>query len=37
MSIRNLLRKGGFEWDAATLDGEWSRVLSAAIRPTVKK
>jgi hypothetical protein len=37
MSVRNLLRKGGFEWDAVTLDGQWSRVLRAAIGPKDKK
>jgi hypothetical protein len=37
MSIRNLLRKGGFEWDALILDGQWSRVLRRAIKPTDEK
>lgn len=32
MSIRNLLRAGGFEWSDTVLDREWEPIMFEAVR-----
>ena len=32
VSIRNLLRVGGFKWDDLTLDQQWRGIVSEAIK-----
>ena len=37
MSVRNLLRKGGFNWSPLILDSIWVELIEVAVKEKVKK